>query len=108
MAKKKNRTSRMSSGNRVAINKAREEKRQAKFSKKREEGRAYEYKPIPYAKGTKEYAEEKRVRQSKNVDRKTPVARMTSLFKKLDNELVKNRVTRKETKERAVKKAKIA
>ena len=100
MAKKAKVTGKMSSGNKAAQNRAKEEHRQAKFAKKREEGNAYEYKPIPYAKGTVEYAHEKLARADKTVSKKTPVARLTSLMSKLDNQLAKEKMERKERKEK--------
>ena len=100
MAKKAKATGKMSSGNKAAQNKAKEDRRQAKFAKKREEGRAYEYKPIPYAKGTVEYAHEKLARAEKTVSKKTPVARMTSIMRKLDNQLAKEKMERKNNKEK--------
>jgi hypothetical protein len=100
MAKKAKATGKMSSGNKATQNRAREERRQAKFAKKREEGRAYEYKPIPYAKGTVEYAHEKLERAEKTVSKKTPVARLTSLMRKLDNQLAKEKMERKNNKEK--------
>ena len=96
----KSRKSRMSSGNKAAQNRAKEELRQAKFAKKREEGRAYEYKPIPYAKDTVEYAHEKLARAEKTVSKKTPVARFTSIMRKLDNQLAKEKMERKNNKEK--------
>src|SRR5574344_657539 len=98
MAKKAKATGKMSSCNKAAQNKAKEERRQAKFAKKREEGRAYEYKPIPYAKGTAKYAHEKLERAEKTVSKKTPVARITSIMRKLDNQLAKEKMERKNNK----------
>ena len=100
MAKKAKATGKMSSGNKAAQNKAKEERRQAKFAKKREEGRAYEYKPIPYAKGTVEYVHEKLARTEKTVSKKTPIASFTSIMKKLDNQLAKEKMERKNNKEK--------
>lgn len=100
MAKKAKATGKMSSGNKAAQNRAKEERRQAKFAKKREEGRTYEYKPIPYAKGTVEYAHEKLARAEKTVSKKTPVARFTSIMRKLDNQLAKEKMERKNNKEK--------
>lgn len=100
MAKKATVKGKLSSGNRSKINAAREERRQAKFAKKREDGCAYEYKPIPFEKGTVEYAHEKLERAVKTVSKKTPLARMTSIMRKLDNQLVKEKMERKSRKER--------
>lgn len=96
----KSRKSRMSSGNKAAQNRAKEERRQTKFAKKREEGNAYEYKPIPYAKGTVEYAHEKLERAEKTISKKTPFARFTSLMRKLENQLAKEKMERKNNKEK--------
>ena len=100
MAKKAKATGKMSSGNKAAQNRAKEERRQAKFAKKRDEGRAYEYKPIPYEKGTVEYTHEKLERAEKTVSKKTPVARFTSIMRKLDNQLAKEKMERKNNKEK--------
>lgn len=87
MGKKKTRTSRVSMGGRQKANVAREAKRQAKFAEKRENGTAYEYKPIPFKKGTKAYNEEKLIRAEKSKSSKLPIARLKSIFAKLNNEL---------------------
>lgn len=101
MAQQKCRKSRRSSGNKAVINKAKEERRQIKFADKREEGRTYKYKPIPYAKGTIEYQREKMERAAKIVSKKTPVAIFTSIMKKLENQLEKEKTERKSRKERS-------
>lgn len=98
MAQQKQRKSRRSSGNKSVINKAKEKRRQAKFTKKREEGREYEYKPNLYKKGTAEYQHEKNLRAEKNVDQKTPVARMTSIMRKLNNWLAEQEKLHKDKK----------
>ena len=72
------------------------EKRMARFAKRREEGKAYEYNPNPFTKGTKEYIQEERQRAEKNVSHKTPLQTMASIMKKLDNQLAKERMARKE------------
>lgn len=90
MSKKSKGTSgKLSNGGRQQANLNHEAKRQTKFKAKREAGKAYEYKPNPFKKGTEEYFEESRNRAAKNVDHKTPVARWTSVMAKLDNELNK-------------------
>ena len=68
--------------------KKRAEKREEKFKKRKSEGKTYEYKPNPFKKGTFKYREEAMKRQAKNVSKKTPFARHTSLMRKLDNELI--------------------
>lgn len=100
MAKKAKATGKMSSGNKAAQNKEKEDRRQAKFATKRDEGRAYEYKPNTYAKGTVEYAHEKIVRAEKTIGKKTPVARLTSIMRKLENQLAKEKMERKNNKEK--------
>ena len=72
------------------------EKRMARFAKRREEGKAYEYSPNPFTKGTKEYIQEEKRRSEKNVNHKTPLQTMASIMKKLDNQLAKERMARKE------------
>ena len=80
------------SGHREA-NKARrqdnDKKRTAKFAKRREEGKAYEWKPNPYdpEKQKRQYVAEANVRAAKNGDRRNWVSRWRSVMRKLDNEL---------------------
>lgn len=84
MAGKKSKSSGvMSSGKTKEIRKAREERRQAKFAAKREAGKAYEYKPNPYKKGTPEYYVEKFDRMNKNKSKKCEFIRLRSLFAKI-------------------------
>lgn len=105
MAKKRSRQSRVSSGKTASIHKAQEEKRQAKFAAKKENGKAYKYKANPY-KPTKtdtgngvlglleepsKYAVEKKVRWHKQNGGKLPLAKFTSLFRKLDNAIIKSK-----------------
>lgn len=90
MAGKKSKSSGvLSSGKMKEIRKAREAKRQAKFAAKREAGKAYEYKPNPFKKGTPEYAEEKLARQEKAKSSKCEFAWYKNQFAKLDNKLNK-------------------
>ena len=65
----------------------RDEKRKAKFAKRREEGKAYEYKPNPYKEGTNEYNRETLQRFDKTQNKKTEFQRWRSIFAKLDNEI---------------------
>lgn len=89
MAKKGGKSSGvMSSGKMKEIRKAREAKRQAKFAAKREAGKAYEYKPISFKKGTSEYEVERLARAEKNKP-KNEVAWYRSQFAKLDHKLGK-------------------
>lgn len=80
--------------NKLTVNESREDKRQAKFARKREEGRAYTYAPNPYRKGTNDYIIESIKRAEKSKSKKTPVAQWKSIMAKLDNELAakKNKI----------------
>ena len=98
MAKKKSRSSRMSTGKTKEIRKAREAKRQAKFAAKREAGNAYEYKPNPYKKGTSEYEAERLNRAEKAKSCKTEVQWYRSQFAKLDNALKKKKTSGSRTR----------
>ena len=66
-----------------------EKKRMARFAKRREEGKAYEWKPNPFdpQKQPREFAEEVRIRAEKNVDHRDDVSKWRSVMRKLDNEL---------------------
>lgn len=66
--------------------------REQKMEKRKLAGKSYAYSPNPYIKGTKEYDREVRERAAKNVSRKTPTARWTSLMAKLDNQLEKEKM----------------
>lgn len=103
MPKKKGRTSRVSHGGREKANKRHEEKRQAYFAKKKEEGRAYKYTPNPFdsEKQPEEWATENYIRQQKTVSHKLPLARLTSFFAKLDNQMELIEKKRKEDLEAA-------
>lgn len=68
------------------LKKERHEKRIAKFAKRREEGKTYEYKAI---KDTMNPDDEREVRALKNVNHKTEFARFTSAMRKVQNELDK-------------------
>ena len=90
MAKKGRKSSgKMSSGKMKEIRKAREAKRQAKFAEKAANGKAYEYKPNPYKKGTAEYEVERLKRQEKAKSCETEFQWYRSQFAKLDNALNK-------------------
>lgn len=84
---------------RKALNKIakqeRAKKREEYFAKRRGEGKAYTYKPIPFKEGTKEYWEEKHKRATKNVDHRTEYQRIRSLASKLDNEIRTREAERK-------------
>lgn len=80
------------SGHREA-NKARrqenDKKRTARFAQRREEGKAYEWKPNPFdpERQKRQYAEEARTRAEKNGDRRDDVSKWRSVMRKLSNEI---------------------
>ena len=80
------------SGHREA-NKARrqenDKKRTARFAKRREEGKTYEWKPNPFdpEREKRKYVEEARIRAEKNKDHRDSVSRWRSIVRKIDNEL---------------------
>lgn len=79
-----------SSGRREAnkiVKQQRDEKRRARFAKRKEEGKAYEYEPIPYEKGSKDYNREARIRTQKNQSHKTEYQTVTSILQRIQNEL---------------------
>lgn len=106
MAKKRSRTSRMSSGKKASINKAREAKRQARFAEKRENGTAYVYEPIKAKKGTSEYNRERLERADKAKSSRTPYAQWQTIMARLDYELAKAAIEAKEKKEKKARKSK--
>lgn len=69
------------------LKKERDEKRRLHFQIRREEGKTYQYKPNPYKKDTSEYLVEAFERAAKNKQNKTETQRITSVMRKLDNEL---------------------
>lgn len=70
--------------------------REEKMNKRREAGKTYEYKTNPYPEGSAEYNDERWRRAQKNVSKKLPLAQWTSLMKKLDNELEKQKADAKD------------
>lgn len=75
--------------------------REEKMAKRRENGKCYVYKPNPYTKGTDAWEKENTLRIQKSRGSKTPVARMMSCMKKVENNLTeeKQRIrNRKKTK----------
>lgn len=70
-------------------------KREEYFAKRREEGKTYTYKPIPFEEGTREYWKERHKRAAKNVDHRTEYQRIKSLTAKLDNEIKAREAERK-------------
>lgn len=97
MAKQKSRKSRMSMGGATKLRKAKAEARAAKFARRAEAGKKYQYKPIEAKKGTEEYAQELNARAQKN--RLNP-NRWVSAMRKLDNFLEKQAIEQKEWKEK--------
>ena len=88
-----------------ALKAKRHEKRLAKFAQRREEGKTYEYKPIPFAKDTEKYIIEKNSRRNKMEEtwnRKTPIQRFISAMRKCENEVEKiekeNKLKKKKVK----------
>lgn len=83
------------------VKKKREEKRQERFKLRREEGKAYEYEPNPYDQHSKSRAErrkfyaERRRRAEKNASKRLPLAHETSMMRKLQNMLDKEKKERK-------------
>lgn len=67
----------------------RAKKREARFAKRREEGKTYVYSPNPYEKGTHKYENEAANRREKNESKKTELQIVTSILRKLQNELDK-------------------
>lgn len=70
--------------------------REERMNKRREAGKTYTYKPNPFPKDSAEYREEQWRRVHKNVSRKTPFARWTSIMAKLENQLEARKKTGKE------------
>ena len=88
-----------------ALKAKRHEKRLAKFARRKEEGKTYEYKPIPFAKDTEKYIIEKNARRNKMEEtwnRKTPLQRFISAMRKCKNEVEKiekeNKLKKKKVK----------
>lgn len=88
------------------LRKERHEKRLAKFAKRKEEGKTYEYKANPYQKGTDEFVIEIQNRHEKytNSGTKTDFQKFVSTMKKLDNWLKDEEKRLKEIKENKAKK----
>ncbi len=59
------------------------------FKQRREEGKAYEYLPPKNKR-------EKQLRRGKNIDRRLPIAKLDSIFAKLNNELQNKAIEEKE------------
>lgn len=67
----------------------RNEKRIAKFAKRKEEGKSYQYKPNPYKEDSADYTHEALIRHEKTLSKKGEFQRRTSVMRKLQNELDK-------------------
>ena len=78
--------------------------REERMNKRRAEGKTYTYRPNPYKKGTLEYEREARERAAKNVSKKTPTARLTSIMAKLNNELEQKKAEETKIKSKKEKK----
>lgn len=99
MAKKGGKSSgKISNGGRKEAHKRQEEKRQAKFKERRENGTTYKYTPITYKKGTSEYEHERLVRAEKCMNQRLPYAKKASIFAKLNNWLAKQKEFEKTVK----------
>lgn len=68
----------------------RNEKRIAKFATRCEAGKSYAYKPNPFEKGSDKYIIEAKHRAEKNVDRRLPLQKLTSIMRKLNDQIIKN------------------
>lgn len=77
----------------------RNKKRIAKFTARREAGKSYEYKSNPFEKGSDKYIIEARRRSAKNVDRRLPLQKFTSIMRKLSDQIQKDMSERKVLKE---------
>ena len=80
--------------------KERHEKRLEKFRKRREEGKTYTYTPNPYEIGSQEYIKENNLRQKKNKTHKTDVAIWSSIMRKVNNVVEKEKALAKEKQEK--------
>lgn len=83
-----------------ALKAERNEKRIERFKKRREEGKAYEYKPNPYDpsgkyKEKKKYRAECAARAEKNVDRRDPISKWKSIMRIVQNEVNQEEEERK-------------
>ena len=69
------------------LRQTKDEKCRARFAKRREDGKAYEYKPNPYEKGSRDYNIEAFIRAEKNQSHKTEYQTVVSTLRKLQNDL---------------------
>lgn len=76
------------------------EKLIAKFVARHATGKSYKYKPNPFEKGSDRYIIEAKHRTEKNVDRRLPLQKLTSIIRKLNNQLAKEMSEMKLRKER--------
>jgi len=63
-------------------------------------GKSYDYKPNPYSKESLAFRIEEKFRATKNVDRRLPLQKITSIMRKLNNQLAKEMAENKIKKER--------
>ena len=87
-----------------ALKAERAERLTAHFAKRREEGKAYEWKPNPYDKNgsrreRKRWYAESRARAAKNVDHRDDVSKWKSIMRKVQNELDREEIERKKALE---------
>ena len=73
----------------------RHEKRMQKFAKRKEEGKTYQYEPIPYKKGSAEYIREENIRSHKNDSKKTEYQIWDSIMRKVQNIVNKEKALHK-------------
>lgn len=66
--------------------------REERMAKRREAGKTYKYQPNPYKKGSREWVDEEFARAEKRKSHKFPYAKWTSTMKKLENELLKEKL----------------
>lgn len=78
----------------------RNEKRIAKFAARCEAGKTYIYQANPYSKDSIMYVREATRRAEKNIDRRLPLQKITSIMRKLNNQLAKEMAENKVKKER--------
>lgn len=78
----------------------RNEKRIAKFAARREAGKSYKYQANPYSQDSAAYVTEATRRAEKNVDRRLPLQKLTSVMRKLSNHLAKEMAENKVKRER--------
>lgn len=71
----------------------------AKFAARRAAGKSYKYKPNPFGKESDKYIIEAKHRAEKNVDRRLPLQKLTSIMRKLNDQIIKDMADSKTKKE---------